>query len=137
MTAPNRHARRTQQQMRRKLKVGDNGPMYETPMERWPTEATPPNGMFRLLKNDRFIVFVCARPKTPGILLLMVQRVDGRPGITWDELYQVKELCGFAECEAVEIYPERGRLVNYASMRHLWVFPPGVRCEFGLDPERA
>jgi hypothetical protein len=133
---PNREVRRSQDQMRRRLKVGDNGPMEVVPRIDWPLDVDPPNGMERFLKNRRFIVFDCLT-RTQDVRLLMVGRLDGRDGVTWDELFGVKAHAGYDHHEAVEIYPERGRLVNHARMRHLWVFPLGIRCAFGLDPERA
>ncbi len=134
MTHPNRELRRIQERARRKLKVGPGTDPFEVvPPEDWPAGVAAPAGLYRLRKNSRFIVFEChARG---GAALLMVQRLDGQPGITWDELYAVKALCGYADHEAVEIYPEASRLVNSANMRHLFVLPG--RMPFGIDRDRA
>ena len=41
--------------------------------------------------------------------------------VTWDELQQIKAECGYAEYEAVEIYPAACDVVNVENMRHLWI----------------
>lgn len=42
-------------------------------------------------------------------------------GISWDELYLIKNQCGFMNLDAVEVYPAADKLVNVANMRHLWI----------------
>ena len=44
-------------------------------------------------------------------------------GITWDVLQQIKDGVGYADFDAMEIYPARDKIVNVANMRHLWVMP--------------
>lgn len=55
---------------------------------------------------------------------------DGRwaEGLTWDELQQIKNECGFYDSDAVEIYPAARDVVNVANMRHLWIL--WEPCEF-------
>jgi hypothetical protein len=48
-------------------------------------------------------------------------RGDYRDGITWDELWAIKNGCGFAEADAVEIYPRQSDTMNVTNMRHLWI----------------
>lgn len=68
-------------------------------------------------------------PEHPGIACrLSVNRTRLNPtngawlsGISWDELYRVKNECGFGDLDAIEVYPAESRLVNVANMRHLWV----------------
>lgn len=52
-------------------------------------------------------------------------------GISWDDLYRIKNECGYKEYDAVEIFPAEDKLVNVANMRHLWVMKD--RIAFGLD----
>lgn len=49
-----------------------------------------------------------------------------RSDISWDDLQQVKNECGFADRWAVEVFPPAEELVNVANMRHLWItqYPP-------------
>jgi len=47
--------------------------------------------------------------------------------ITWDELQNIKNIIGFSNRCAVEIYPQVGDIVNIANMRHLWLLPEGQK----------
>jgi len=53
---------------------------------------------------------------------LDVARKDGLDGIKWDELQQIKNNCGFADCDAVEFYPSKSDVINTGNWRHLYVF---------------
>jgi hypothetical protein len=53
---------------------------------------------------------------------LDIERKDGLDGITWDELQQIKNDCGFADCDAVEFYPCKSDVINTGNLRHLYVF---------------
>jgi hypothetical protein len=57
------------------------------------------------------------------VLHLKLRRRDGRDGISWDILQQVKNDLAGEDAMAVEIYPPQCFLVNEANMRHLWVIP--------------
>lgn len=46
--------------------------------------------------------------------------------ITWDELMQIKRECGYADADAVEIYPADKDVVNVANMRHLWIIEGAI-----------
>lgn len=43
--------------------------------------------------------------------------------ITWDEMQSIKSAIGFADFDAVEVFPRQRDEVNVANMRHLWVLP--------------
>jgi len=69
--------------------------------------------------------------KPPAMIRLSVCRTtlnDDRwqDGITWDELQQLKQQCGYGELDAIEIYPADAHLVDVANMRHLWVMAEPV-----------
>lgn len=98
-------------------------------------EYPPPPGFRCMWRNEGLIVFVCDRPG--GLVLLMVQRLDGEPGLTWELLQAVKAALGYGDCEAVELYPPAERELNVANMRHLWVLPNGLVMPFGLDKGRG
>lgn len=66
----------------------------------------------------------------------MIQLHNGADGVSWDALQWVKGAVGYADCEAVELYPPDDRIVNVANMRHLWVLAPGQLMPFGLDERR-
>jgi hypothetical protein len=46
-----------------------------------------------------------------------------KDGISWDELQQIKDSCGYADRMAVEIYPEKYHVLNIINARHLWLLP--------------
>ncbi len=52
-----------------------------------------------------------------------MQRTDGRDGITWDELQQIKDKYLGPDASAVEFYPAATSVVNELNMRHLWEVP--------------
>lgn len=49
-----------------------------------------------------------------------------KEGLTWDELQRVKRECGYADRDAVEIFPKESDVVNVANLRHLWVLPTEI-----------
>lgn len=50
--------------------------------------------------------------------------------ILWDDMFNVKNQCGFADMDAIEVYPAESKLVNVANMRHLFVMRQ--KLQFGL-----
>jgi hypothetical protein len=44
-------------------------------------------------------------------------------GITWEELQDIKDECGYADRMAVEIYPASDDILNVINARHLWIIP--------------
>jgi len=70
--------------------------------------------------SDRFLAHAY---EDCGTLRLSVERKDGHDGITWDELQQVKNDCGFADQDAIEFYPAQADVINTGNVRHLYVFP--------------
>lgn len=53
------------------------------------------------------------------------------PGISWDDLYRIKNEVGYRDFDAVEVFPAEDKLVNVSNMRHLWVL--AERLDFGLN----
>lgn len=49
-----------------------------------------------------------------------------KDGITWDALQEIKNAVGYADRDAVEIYPSERDVVNVANMRHLWILPVAI-----------
>ena len=56
--------------------------------------------------------------------------VDGKPQwedkITWDELQDIKNQCGYEDKWLCEYYPPEDKVINVANIRHLWLMdkPP-------------
>lgn len=65
---------------------------------------------------------------------LSIKRIDQEAVRDWRDLQRIKnELLG-VECEAVELYPAEGRLVDTANQFHLWgSVDPAFRFGFGFD----
>jgi hypothetical protein len=57
---------------------------------------------------------------------LDIERKDGKDGIQWQELQQIKNECGFANFDAVELYPAEKDVINTGNWRHLYVLFGGV-----------
>lgn len=49
-----------------------------------------------------------------------------RDGITWDEIYNIKNQLGYKDKCAVELYPPENKIVDVANIRHIFVLdnPP-------------
>lgn len=56
-----------------------------------------------------------------GYIRLDIAKKDGSDGITWDELNEIKNACGFSEFDACEFYPRQRDVVNTANIRHLYI----------------
>ena len=56
-----------------------------------------------------------------GFIRLDIMRRNMADGITWDELNQIKNECGFSEFDACEFFPRQHDIVNTANIRHLYI----------------
>lgn len=54
---------------------------------------------------------------------LVVERDDGKDGITWEQLQAAKDEALGPDVVAVEVYPAAGDVVNEVNRRHLWEVP--------------
>jgi len=103
----------------------------EIPKEKWiqlviSTRST----LVKAFKNRDFLVQVYE--DNTGYTRLSINRTkqigfnrDGGPlwkdGITWDQLYSIKNSLGYENQWVVECYPPEDLLINVANMRHLFV----------------
>jgi hypothetical protein len=82
----------------------------------------------KVFRNNKFLAQIFQESDS---LRLSVNRTSidnkGRwqDGITWDELNFVKNNVGFADFDALEVYPAQKDLVNVANIRHLWIVTEG------------
>lgn len=53
---------------------------------------------------------------------LDIQRKDERSGLTWDDLRQIKNECGFSDYDGIEFYPRENDVLNTGNFRHLYLF---------------
>ena len=54
---------------------------------------------------------------------LVVKRRDGKAGISWDHLQELKDEFLGTDTHAVEFYPSADQVVNEINARHLWEVP--------------
>ena len=57
-----------------------------------------------------------------GAVRLDIVRHDLRGGLTWDDLRQIKNACGFGDKDAIEFYPKESSVINTGNVRHLYIF---------------
>lgn len=68
--------------------------------------------------------FPCDNPGVRCRLTVARTKVTGdrfSDNIPWEDLQRIKDECGFAECDAVEVFPASADVVNVANLRHLWI----------------
>jgi hypothetical protein len=91
-----------------------------------------------LWKNDTYQVHVIRHdgrgPKGCDIIQLSIKRLDRGPARDWRDFQRIKDQLVGPECEGVELYPARSRLVDTANQFHLWcVADPRYRWPIGYD----
>lgn len=103
---------------------------YPEHLVRIPVEDFPPDFALakrppvELWRSRKFLVQVFAEKSAVERLTVCRTQITGKtwlPGISWDELQQLKRECGRGEVWAVEIFPPESELVNVENMRHLFV----------------
>jgi hypothetical protein len=96
------------------------------PRNRLPECPVPDDALpLRIYVSAEFMVHVFPA-KPPAECCLSVHRMEKigdrfRDGIAWEELQSIKDQLGFADRDAVEIYPAATDVVNNNNIRHLWL----------------
>lgn len=102
--------------------------MQEIPQAEWPPispDMAPELIPLAVWRSKKFFAQVVKEPN--GAVRISVNRVmmndkyDYVDGITWDDLFAIKNQIGFADRDCIEIYPAQADLVNVANIRHLFV----------------
>lgn len=100
--------------------------LRQVPRNEWPLELQHAR-ISRVWRSRNFLVQEYAEAD-PVLVRLSVLCTTLDPklgrwvdGITWDELQQIKADCGYADHDALELYPMAADVVNVANLRHLWV----------------
>lgn len=125
----NRHERRAAAQHLRKENKTYPDQLIPVPESEWPRREP---GMIALYRSSRFLVQVYEDGEldTPIRLSICRTAINDRgqwqDNISWEELQEIKNQCGFTGFDAVEIYPRQRDVVNVANMRHLWVLPESL-----------
>lgn len=124
----NRHERRAANQHLKKENKSYPDQPVPVPETEWPRREP---GMVALWRSNRFLVQVYV--KENGVVRLSICRTEinnrgqWQENITWEELQEIKNQCGYEHFDAVEVYPRQKDVVNVANMRHLWVFNEPLR----------
>ena len=53
---------------------------------------------------------------------LDLMRRDEHGGITWDQIREIKNACGYADKDAIEFYPREADVINTGNRRHIYIF---------------
>jgi len=103
--------------------------LTSVPREEWPyqSDRTPIEVWF----SKKYLVQMYDESTVdkPGLMRLSINRStrDSKggwsAGLTWDELYSIKQELGYGDWYGVEVYPRDVDLVNVSNMRHLWLTP--------------
>lgn len=123
----NREQRRAAASSLKKQALSYPEKLAEVPRDQWPLPAPE---IQRVLRSRYFLVhqYLPRREHSAMVVCrLSICRTrmgaDGRwtDGITWDELQRIKAEAGYAQQDAVEVFPRGEDVVNVANMRHLWI----------------
>ena len=105
------------------------GILKPVPESQWPVRCHDPKRS-NVWANSYFLVQEFQ--EDGGVIRLTVNTTSigssGRwkDGISWDALQEIKSAVGYADRDAVEIYPRDADVVNVANMRHLWITPEPI-----------
>ena len=101
--------------------------LQEIPRLQWPNPHAP---LLRVLRSRDFLVQEFAATAPAAVRLSICRTaLDGdrwQDGIAWEDLQRLKRECGYANRDAVEVFPSDADVVNVANMRHIWVLAEPV-----------
>jgi len=108
--------------------------LKEIPPEDWP-EMKWTNKPIKVFRSDRILVQVFQEDQ--GLIRIaaniceIVMSVNPpfwkyKDGLTWNDLQKIKNEVGYANKDAVEIFPNADDEVEIFNIRHLWVCPTPV-----------
>lgn len=123
----NREQRRAQQRHINRVSKAFGDALVEIPASQWTEKASP--GLVRVLRSKHVLVQEYAPAAGTGdmvvcrlsILLIDLDGDRWTDGIGWDQLFKIKNDCGYSAFDAVEVHPRLCDLVDVAAIRHLWV----------------
>lgn len=76
-------------------------------------------------RSNRFAVQIYNESPVRLSIVRTAIKKDGnwKEGISWEELQEIKNQCGYTNQTAIELFPPEKHLVNVANIRHLWIIP--------------
>lgn len=88
-----------------------------------------------IYENGCYQVLETRHDCPPNMVHLAVSRVDNEPIRSWSDMQEIKnQICG-PECEGVELFPARSRLIDLSNSYHLWVLTNTEEC-FPFGPAK-
>jgi hypothetical protein len=111
-------------------------PKNLTPVDEadWPKATDPRVKRFAVWRSRDYLVQAFEEDNLMTRLSMCRTTLKGTrwdDGLTWDEIQGIKQIVGYGDSWAVEIYPATNHVINVANMRHLWLLPEGAEPEFG------
>lgn len=99
--------------------------LIDVPAHEWPPRA--PARLVAVKRSRSYLVQVFDDGASGVLVRLSINRCGLTPAggwlqeIAWDDLQRLKAEAGYADFDAVEVFPRAADVVNVANMRHLWV----------------
>lgn len=102
--------------------------LVQIPKDEWPESKSQGTRPIEAWRSRDYLVQVYLEPLPCAARLSILRTsLDSSGGwkqdIPWTELQRLKSECGFKDEWAVEIYPPDSKIVNVASIRHIFVVP--------------
>lgn len=129
MNNPERDRRRLIREKRRILAIGNakyGFTLEPVPREDWPGCDTLTKRL-AVWRSRLYLVQLFAVEQDEKMRRLTVNRSnlneagEWEEGITWDQLQEIKDACGFGDWWGHELYPPQHKVVRVSNMRHLWL----------------
>ena len=118
----------TREQRRQLIRENARHPEFLTPVPKsvWP-DVQWKNKPFAVWRSRDYLVQAYSEQDqiTRLSIAKTTMQANGRwvEGLSWDELQEIKRQVGLGDQWAVEVYPADAKIVDVASMRHLWIVP--------------
>lgn len=106
--------------------------MVEIPKEHWPDTLKAHEHQADVMckpvaawRSNKFFAQVVEEPG--GAIRISINRTrinenyDFADGITWDDIFCIKNEIGYADKDCIEIYPAKNDLVNVSNIRHIFL----------------
>lgn len=98
--------------------------LQQIPRHEWEGAKIP--DMIDVWASKKYLVQIY--DEGDGVIRLSVNRTMRRADgwadkISWDTLQSIKDIVGYGDMFAVEVYPKNSDVVNVANFRHLWILP--------------
>ena len=70
-------------------------------------------------ESDQYRVYAFLDQNT---IRLDIEMLDKTDGLSWDDMPQIKNDCGYQHFDAVEFYPREQDVINTGNVRHIYLY---------------